>query len=206
MFTKLFMQMFMHPCLRLHDQTVHDCCGGRPSTDSAETEMPGTPARRETGWLPRECGPPVPPAEGIVPGEWPFQDGLELGPLPDAVPRARLHVRQVLWDWGLARLTASAELLVTELVTNAVAELTAADQVSPVRLWLLADPTRVLILVWDASLRPPVPVNATQDAENGRGLLLVAALSQGWDWYFPPHAGGKVVWALAGLEAPVSSR
>jgi anti-sigma regulatory factor (Ser/Thr protein kinase) len=169
-------------------------------------EMQETPARHEVGWLPRECGPPVLPAGELSVGEWPFRDALELGPLPGAVPCARLHVRQVLWEWGLARLTASAELLVTELVTNAVAALRSAGQVAPVRLWLLADRTRVLILVWDASLRPPVPVNAGHDAENGRGLLLVAALSQEWDWYFPPHTGGKVVWALTGLESPVPRR
>jgi anti-sigma regulatory factor (Ser/Thr protein kinase) len=167
--------------------------------------MAGTPARYETGWLPRERGLPVPPAGDIVPGEWPFQDALELGPLPDAVPCARLHARQVLWEWGLTRLAAGAELLVSELVTNAVVALRSARQLSPVRLWLLADRTRVLVLVWDASLRPPVPVRAGQDAVNGRGLLLVDAISQGWDWYFPQHAGGKVVWALVGGEEPLSA-
>jgi anti-sigma regulatory factor (Ser/Thr protein kinase) len=206
MFTGLFMQMFMHLCLRLHDHPGHDCLGGRPSTDHAEIRMSGTPARYKTGWLSRERGVPVPPAGEIVPDAWPLQDALELGALPDAVPCARLHARQVLWEWGLTRLAATTELLVSELVTNAVAALRTANQVSPVRLWLLADRTRVLVLVWDASLRPPVPVIADQDAENGRGLLLVEAVSQCWDWYFPHDIGGKVVWALAGLEAPVPTR
>jgi hypothetical protein len=67
-----------------------------------------------------------------------------------------------------------------------------------VRLWLLADQSQVLILVWDASPRSPAPVNPGHDAENGRGLLLVDAISQGWDWYVPQHTSGKVVWALAG--------
>jgi hypothetical protein len=38
----------------------------------------------------------------------------------------------------------------------------------------------------------------SEDAESGRGLLLVDAISKRWDWYFPQDgAGGKVVWALA---------
>lgn len=141
---------------------------------------------------------PVPPSgyRGIVSGEWPFLDALELGPLPGAVPCARLHARHVLWEWGLARLAEDAELLVSELVTNAIAVPQSADRVSPVRLWLLADQTRVLILVWDASPTPPVPVDVGQDAESGRGLFLVDAISQSWDWYFPQVTGGKVVWAL----------
>src|ERR1017187_3708362 len=53
--------------------------------------------------------------------QWPLQDFLELGALAGAVPCARLHVRQVLWEWGVLRsLGEGAELLVTELVTNAV--------------------------------------------------------------------------------------
>ena len=33
-------------------------------------------------------------------GQWPLQSFLELGPLPSAVPCARLHVRQLLWEWS----------------------------------------------------------------------------------------------------------
>jgi anti-sigma regulatory factor (Ser/Thr protein kinase) len=102
----------------------------------------------------------------------------------------------VLWEWGLTGLSADAELLVTELVTNAIAASRALEQISPVRLWLLADPARVLILVWDASPLPPAPANTSQDTESGRGLLLVEAISQQWDWYFPHQTSGKIVWAL----------
>ena len=51
---------------------------------------------------------------------WPFRSSLELGALPTAVPCACLHVRHILWEWGLNSLAESAELLVSELVTNAV--------------------------------------------------------------------------------------
>jgi anti-sigma regulatory factor (Ser/Thr protein kinase) len=51
---------------------------------------------------------------------WPLRSSLELGALPSAVPCACLHVKHVLWEWGLNSLADRAELLVSELVTNAV--------------------------------------------------------------------------------------
>jgi anti-sigma regulatory factor (Ser/Thr protein kinase) len=128
-------------------------------------------------------------------GRWPLRSYLELGALPSAVPCARLHTRHLLWEWGLTSLTDSAEVIVSEIMTNAV-QITQADtRIAPVRLWLLADRAQLLILVWDASPLPPVPVRPDGDTENGRGLLLVDALSTRWD-HFGHHSGGKVVWAL----------
>jgi anti-sigma regulatory factor (Ser/Thr protein kinase) len=126
---------------------------------------------------------------------WPLHSFLELGALPGAVPCARLHVREMLWEWRLSRLGDDSELIVSELVTNAV-RISRADG-APVRLWLLSDGVCVLIVVWDASLLAPVPVTLGDDDESGRGLLLVDTLSARWSWYFPPRpGGGKVVWAL----------
>jgi anti-sigma regulatory factor (Ser/Thr protein kinase) len=130
-----------------------------------------------------------------VAARWPLRSFLELGALPGAVPCARLHTRHLLWEWRLTGLTDSAELVVSEIVTNAVRITQADERTAPVRLWLLADRARLLILVWDASPLPPVPVRASDDAENGRGLLLVDALSTRWE-FFQHHGGGKVVWAL----------
>jgi anti-sigma regulatory factor (Ser/Thr protein kinase) len=129
-------------------------------------------------------------------GVWPLRDFIELGALPGAVPCARLHARQLMWEWGLTRLSESAELLVSELVTNAMYASRAMERITPVRLWLLANKTRVVILVWDASPREPARMNISEDAESGRGLLLVEAISDRWDWYFPQDIGGKVVWAF----------
>jgi hypothetical protein len=56
----------------------------------------------------------------MTPHQWPLRSYLELGALPTAVPCARLHARHLLWEWGLNGLAADAELLVSELVTNAV--------------------------------------------------------------------------------------
>jgi anti-sigma regulatory factor (Ser/Thr protein kinase) len=131
---------------------------------------------------------------------WPFRTSLELGALPSAVPCARLHTRQVLWEWGLAGVSESTELIVAELTTNAIQVSRAAMQDDPIRLWLVSDKMQVVVLVWDASPLPPVPIDADDDAENGRGLLLVQAVSARWGWHFPPDMGGKVVWALTHAE------
>jgi len=59
----------------------------------------------------------------------------------------------------------------------------------------MSDRAQVVIFVWDASPLPPVPAEVGDDAENGRGLLIVQAVSAQWGWEFPPELGGKVVWA-----------
>lgn len=128
--------------------------------------------------------------------EWPLHSFLELGALPGAVPCARLHARNVLWEWGLTHLSESVELLISELITNAIKASQSAERILPVCLSLLSDGQRVLIQVWDANPQPPVRVDANDDAESGRGLLLVETLSEQWDWYVPQDMGGKVVRSL----------
>jgi anti-sigma regulatory factor (Ser/Thr protein kinase) len=127
---------------------------------------------------------------------WPLQDFLELGAFSGAVPCARLHTRHVLWEWDLRNLGESAELLVAELVTNAITASGAMVQAFPVRLWLASDSVQVLIVVWDASRQPPVRMDTSSEAENGRGLMLVEAISEQWGWYFREGHDGKFVWAI----------
>jgi two-component sensor histidine kinase len=95
----------------------------------------------------------------------------------------------------LRRLSESTELLVTELVTNAVKASRAMIEAAPVRLWLASGSARVLILVWDASPQPPVRMDASDEAEKGRGLMLVEAISERWGWYLHENNHGKFVWA-----------
>ncbi len=45
---------------------------------------------------------------------------MTLAALPGAVPCMRLHARQVAWEWGFGEVAEIVELLVSELVTNAV--------------------------------------------------------------------------------------
>lgn len=125
---------------------------------------------------------------------WLLRDFLELGALPSAVPCARHHARQILWEWHLSELSDLAELVISELVTNAVVASRATGLALAVRLWLLSDTARVLVLVGDGSSRSPERAELAADAEGGRGLLLVEAVSTQWGWHHD-HNGGKVVWA-----------
>ena len=146
------------------------------------------------------CGTRVPvpqpwPGGTSAAPEWPLQDFLELAALPSAVPCARYHCRQVLWEWRLTGLAHSAELLVSELVTNAITASRSAGSDFPVRLWLLSDAVQVLIVVWDASPHLPARVDVSAEAEAGRGLLLVEMISDQWGTCATPPCG-KTVWAL----------
>ena len=133
---------------------------------------------------------------------WPLHAALPLGALPTAPGCGRAWTRQVLREWGLDRLADDTELLVSELTTNALqASAPVAD--AAIGLWLASDCERAVILVWDPSPQPPTPAKPGQDAEDGRGLLLVQALSFQWGWYFPASTSpgghvGKVVWAIVG--------
>ena len=135
---------------------------------------------------------------GVTGRDWPLHSGLPLGPIPTAVPCARAHTTQVLWEWGMPEMSDTAELIVSELITNAVtASRTLDGGPFPVRFWLLSDRKQVLILVWDASPDPPVRMQPAGDVEGGRGLMLVDAMSAQWDWYpVVDKVEGKVVWAL----------
>jgi len=142
---------------------------------------------------------PVPPCHAGMaqPREWPLRTFLELGALPSAVPCARYHTRQVLWEWHLTAQADNAELVVSELVTNAITASRATNPDSPVRLWLLSDTARILILVQDDNPHPPVRTEPGTQTEGGRGLLLVEAISSRWAWYLPgPGGAGKVTWAI----------
>lgn len=138
---------------------------------------------------------------------WPLHSHLELGAFPTAVSCARLHVRQMAWEWGLDGLAETAELLTSEIVTNAVKATAGRDRLQPVRLDLSSDKERLLIEVWDADPRPPVLTGLGDDGmpasadEGGRGLFLVAALSQRWNWYASQQHSGKVVWCQLQLSA-----
>jgi hypothetical protein len=108
------------------------------------------------------------------------------------VPCARLHTRQVVREWGRPDLADTTELLVSELMTNAIRA--SAGLMSPaVALWLFSDGRCVVVQVGDGSSELPVRQDADTDSESGWGLLLVESLSRDWGSY--RRASGKVVWA-----------
>lgn len=173
---------------------------------------------RRAGVVSRSChaGSDFETAHGVCPAfnhqqdgqmiDWPLRSYLELGALPGAVPCARLHTKHVLWEWGLGDFIEAAELVVSELTTNAQKASVGLVRsrfggrwrlgVPPIRLWLYSDKERVLIQVWDGDDRMPRPQGIDVEAESGRGLLLVETLSAEWGAYIPEGTSGKVVWAV----------
>lgn len=142
--------------------------------------------------------------------DWLLQSVLAMGALPTATPCARLHARNVLSDWGLRNQVDAVELVVSELVTNAVhasmdqdGRPRYADEggLACVHVRLSSDGARTLVEVRDESRSLPTFTQASSDDEAGRGLMLVAALSHSWGWDASPQvSGGKIVWALVGAE------
>ncbi len=145
----------------------------------------------------RTPAPILPSHHGHDLERWPLHSTLTLGAAEGSVPSARAHLRQLLWEWGQAEVSQDAGAVVTELVANAVAasaELRPA--VASVLVWLGSDGHCVLVAVADANPRPPMRLNLEPDAEGGRGLALVEALSNRWGWHPASTAGlVKAVWA-----------
>jgi anti-sigma regulatory factor (Ser/Thr protein kinase) len=115
---------------------------------------------------------------------------LELPGTPVAPSVARLFVRNLCQEWGAEAVCDVAELLSSELVTNAVIHAR-----STVELEAAYDDASVLrIDVYDRSpddvdRRPQQP---EEGAEGGRGLAIVARLA--WRWGVDPCSPGKRVW------------
>ncbi|MFG2450569.1 SpoIIE family protein phosphatase [Streptomyces sp. M41(2017)] len=105
---------------------------------------------------------------------------------PRSVGRAREYARTQLVAWDLEPLVDTTELLVSELVTNAL-----RYGEGEIRLRLLLDRTLVCE-VWDAGLVQPRRRRARDTDEGGRGLQLVGLLSAGWGSRRTPR--GKTVW------------
>jgi anti-sigma regulatory factor (Ser/Thr protein kinase) len=129
---------------------------------------------------------------------WPRQTYLELAAFPSAVPCARAHVRAVATECGLAHLADTAELLASEIVTNAVqasGQLKIAET-PVVRITVATDSEALVIRVWDGSDGMPVHRQAGPSDDGGRGLTIIDALST--DWGACRGADGKIVWAVIG--------
>jgi anti-sigma regulatory factor (Ser/Thr protein kinase) len=105
---------------------------------------------------------------------------LELPSRVSVIPRARLHARQLVRDWDLQSLADDTELLVSELVTNAVTAARVPAAPDTVVLALLTDRRRLVIETWDHSPDDPRPHPSNPDSERGRGLIIIEALSHRW--------------------------
>ena len=103
-------------------------------------------------------------------GHWRLASRLELGPLPSAVPCARLHAKHIFREWGLAHIADDAELVISELMTNALNAAKLPQGRQPITLQLLVSREYLMIQVWDALTAAPAPRPHAIDSETGRGL------------------------------------
>ncbi|MFI9201050.1 SpoIIE family protein phosphatase [Streptomyces sp. NPDC053048] len=111
----------------------------------------------------------------------------ELPSDPAVVAGARADVTRQLTRWGLEEAVFTTELILSELITNAIRHAS-----GPIRVRLLRD--RALICeVSDTSSTSPHLRYAAAEDEGGRGLFLVAQLAERWGTRYIP--GGKVIWA-----------
>ncbi|MBC2868231.1 ATP-binding protein [Streptomyces mexicanus] len=117
---------------------------------------------------------------------------------PRAVTVSRRTLRLILTMHGLIRLVDLAELLATELISNAV-----RHTKGPAALRVRWSAGVLRIGAWDADPtppEPPVPLEQVVDLEEGRGLALVKACADLWGWQPLSREGnrGKVVWCELG--------
>ncbi|MFF3848140.1 SpoIIE family protein phosphatase [Streptomyces sp. NPDC002328] len=118
----------------------------------------------------------------------------ELPADPAAVAEARKSASRRLADWGLAELSFTTELVVSELVTNAIRYAS-----GPIRLRLIRG--RALVCeVHDGGATAPHLRHPRTTDEGGRGLLLVSQVTRRWGTRFVPE--GKIIWAEQSLPRP----
>ena len=113
---------------------------------------------------------------------------------PTAVAQARDLIRDRLLAWGLHGLADVVELLVSELVTNAL-----RYGIAPFGLRMTRDSANVRIEVSDGNPTVPRLRNVQVGDEGGRGLHLVDELSS--DWGVRTHPQGKTVWFTLGISS-----
>ncbi|MFJ9339869.1 SpoIIE family protein phosphatase [Streptomyces sp. NPDC101733] len=106
---------------------------------------------------------------------------------PAAVSRARREAAAQLTAWGLEEVSFTAELVLSELITNAIRYGTA-----PIRVRLLRDRNLICEISDGSSTSPHLRYAATTD-EGGRGLFLVAQYAERWGTRYTER--GKVIWA-----------
>ena len=97
----------------------------------------------------------------------------QIDPEPSAVSGAREQIRKVLPGWGLAEHDDLMQLIVSELVTNALPQ---CDY--PIEITVTYDGKNLRIEVWDDGDQMPVRKAPGDDEERGRGLQLIDALIQ----------------------------
>ena len=216
-------RMHVHPVLHLHAVSGTIEMRHTPQTATGTVLTPKTMRKavvlahlRVAAWEPDEDDdevavpipalPSSPPQLLPVPSAWwetPAVTSRPLNPVLEESRNARQFVREMLTCWGLSYLCDDAELIIAELVGNAVRHgLRAVPAVrqpsawhSALRLCLLRRVGEVMLAVTDPSDDIPAPKAPSDNGESGRGLQIVGALSYVWGWS-PIEGHGKAVWAV----------
>ncbi len=135
---------------------------------------------------------------------------LELEPVLDGPRWARRFTETVLHAWRLSpAVIETAELLVSELVTNAITATAALPAYSHLRMPLISltlrfSPDWLVIEAFDHNPDLPVMMGPDLDSDSGRGLLLVQALSKEWGYQYL-ESGGKLVFCILGTPELTSN-
>ncbi|WP_433858808.1 SpoIIE family protein phosphatase [Streptomyces kronopolitis] len=111
---------------------------------------------------------------------------------PAAVAPVRSACLEMLESWGLTAIRFTTELILSELLTNAI-----RYGAQPIRVRLLLDRSLICEVSDGTSASPHLRRAATTD-EGGRGLFLVAQFAQRWGTRYTP--GGKVIWTEQSLD------
>jgi anti-sigma regulatory factor (Ser/Thr protein kinase) len=120
------------------------------------------------------------------------------GPEPHSISAARKFTALTLQRWGIADREADVSVVVSELLSNAVRHglrPTTDMPGRPIRLGLVHTGPSIMCAVADPSERLPVPREPLWLEESGRGLHVIASLSDQWGSCPSPGQPGKVVWA-----------
>ncbi|MGW0696798.1 MULTISPECIES: ATP-binding protein [unclassified Streptomyces] len=115
-----------------------------------------------------------------------------------SVSRARRMVVAQVGEWGLNELADTVELLVSELVTNALCHAR-----GPVRLNLQVRGSHLRCEVEDTNSEGPVRRTVCADAEGGRGMELLDLLAESWG--SSSTATGKTLWFELPLPVPAQT-
>ncbi|MGX5207779.1 SpoIIE family protein phosphatase [Streptomyces violaceus] len=116
---------------------------------------------------------------------------------PAVVAGIRSDVTRRLETWGLEEMAFTTELIISELVTNAI-----RYGIDPIRLRLVQDRDSLICEVSDGSSTSPHLRRAATTDEGGRGLFLVAQFAQRWGTRYT--ARGKVIWTEQSTQSPPS--
>ncbi|MFD8813604.1 SpoIIE family protein phosphatase [Streptomyces sp. NPDC059627] len=171
---------------RLTDALAVSCRPGRALDDAGQDLLAelGAPERRDDAALLLARTRAIPREDTA---SWTFPSD------PAAVADAREAVRGQLGAWGLEDMAVTAELVVSELITNAI-----RYGQPPVGLRLIRHDVLVYEVTDSSSTQPRLRRARTTD-EGGRGLFLVAQLTTRWGCRYGQN--GKTIWAEQSMES-----